>query len=96
MPFINPAFSRTAIGFNLPRLAAFILTLSIVALVAMLIIDYRNNPRHSHSTLRKLLFPLEFLLLPFAGFFLSTLPAIFSHTHLMLGKRLEYKVTEKV
>lgn len=96
MPFVNPVFSRTAIGYNLPRLASLILTLSIVALIAMIIIDYRNNPKHSHSALRKLLFPLEFLLLPFAGFFLSTLPAIFSHTHLMLGRRLEYKVTEKI
>lgn len=96
VPFVNPVFTRTAIGYNLPKLAGFILTLSLVALIAMVLIDYRSNPRHSHSTLRKLLFPFEFLLLPFAGFFLSTLPAIFSHTHLMLGKRLEYKVTEKI
>jgi cellulose synthase/poly-beta-1,6-N-acetylglucosamine synthase-like glycosyltransferase len=96
MPFINPVFSRTSIGFSLPGLSSLILTLSIVALIAMIFIDYRNNPKHSHSTLRKLLFPLEFLLLPFVGFFLSTLPAIFSHTHLMLGKRLEYKVTDKI
>jgi len=96
MPFINPVFSRTAIGFSLPRLASLILTLSIVALIAMIVIDYRNNPKHSHSTLRKLLFPFEFFLLPLVGFFLSALPAILSHTHLMLGKRLEYKVTEKI
>lgn len=96
MPFINPVFSRTSIGYNLPRIAGFILTLSLIALVAMVIIDFKNNPKHAHSKLRILIFPFEFLLLPFAGFFLSTLPAIFSHTHLMLGKRLEYKVTEKV
>ncbi len=96
MPFVNPVFTRTTIGYNLPRLAGFILTLCLVSLGSMIIIDYRNNPKHSHSTLRKILFPLEFLLLPFAGFFLSTLPAILSHTTLMLGKRIEYKVTEKL
>jgi hypothetical protein len=33
--------------------------------------------------------------MPLVGFFLSALPALISHTALMLGKRLEYKVTEK-
>jgi hypothetical protein len=31
-----------------------------------------------------------------AGLFLSTIPAMVSHTKLMFGKRMEYKVTEKV
>lgn len=96
MPFINPVFTRTTIGYNLPRLAGFILTICLLSLVCMIIIDYKNNPKHSHSKIKGLIFPFEFLLLPFAGFFLSTLPAILSHTYLMLGKRIEYKVTEKV
>jgi len=67
-----------------------------LSLVSMIIIDYKNNPKHSHSKIKGIIFPFEFLLLPFAGFFLSTLPAMISHTYLMLGKRIEYKVTEKV
>lgn len=96
MPFINPAFTRTSLGYNVPRLAGFILTLCLLALFAMIVIDFRHNPKNMHSTARKLLFPLEFFLLPVAGFFLSTIPAILSHTYLMLGKRIEYKVTEKL
>ena len=96
MPFVNPVFARTTIGYTLPQLAGFILTICLVSLASMIIIDYRNNPKHTKSKLRKIIFPLEFLLLPFAGFFLSTLPAILSHTTLMLGKRIEYKVTEKL
>lgn len=96
MPFVNPVFTRTAIGYNVPKLAGFILTICLLSLFSMIIIDYRHNPKNSHSTFKKLLFPFEFLLLPFAGFFLSTLPAILSHTTLMLGKRIEYKVTEKL
>lgn len=96
MPFINQEFLRTAIGYNLPRLAGFILSLCLIAVVIMIIVDFRNNPKHIQSTLRKLLFPLELVLLPLAGFFLSTIPALLSHTTLMLGKRLEYKVTEKI
>lgn len=97
MPFVNPVFTRTTLGYNLPRLAGFILTLCLVATVAMIIIDYRQRPKHHRtSKKRQLLFPLEFLLLPIVGFFLSALPALISHTQLMLGKRLEYKVTEKL
>ncbi len=98
MPFINPVFSRTTLGYNLPRIAGLILTLSAIATFAMIFIDYKNRPKEAKpkSRIRQILFPLEFLLLPVVGFFLSTLPALISHTQLMLGKRLEYKVTEKV
>lgn len=97
MPFINPVFTRTSLGYNLPKLAGLILTLCLLATFAMLIIDFRQRPKHiKYSKKRQLLFPLEFLLLPIVGFFLSALPALISHTQLMLGKRLEYKVTEKL
>lgn len=97
MPFINPVFSRTALGYNLPRLAGLILTFCLLATVGMILIDFRQRPKHSKvSKKRQLLFTLEFFLLPVVGFFLSALPALISHTQLMLGKRLEYKVTEKL
>lgn len=97
IPFVNPVFSRTSLGYNLPKLAGTILTLCLFATLIMIGIDFRNRP-HSKgvSKLKYFLFPLEFLLLPIAGFFLSTLPALISHTQLMLGKRIEYKVTEKL
>jgi len=97
MAIINPVYSRTALGFSLPQLAGSILSIALVALLAMLFIDYKNRPSNKHLPFyRKVLFPLEFLLMPFVGFFLSALPALISHTQLMLGKRLEYKVTDKV
>ncbi|HLD01792.1 MAG TPA: hypothetical protein VJC10_02850 [Patescibacteria group bacterium] len=97
MPFINPVFSRTALGYSLPRIAGIILTSCLISLFAMIFIDYKNRPEHIHlSFKRKLLFPFEFILMPLVGFFLSALPALISHTQLMRGKRLEYKVTEKV
>lgn len=97
MPFVNPVFSRTTLGYNLPRLAGFILTFCLFATLVMIIIDYRNRPKHATSSrTRQLLFPLEFILLPIVGFFLSALPALISHTQLMLGKKLEYRSTEKL
>jgi hypothetical protein len=39
---------------------------------------------------------LEFALMPVIGFFFSALPGLDAHTRLMLGKYIEYRVTEKV
>ncbi len=97
IPFVNPVFTRTTLGYRMPQLAGSILTLCLFATLAMIVIDFRNRPHAKNvSKLKQFLFPLEFVLLPIAGFFLATLPAIISHTQLMLGKRIEYKVTEKV
>lgn len=96
MPFVNPAFSRTEIGFILPRLAGSILTSTVLAIFALMYIDYKNRPENNKLPLRrKIFFPLEFILMPLVGFFLSALPALISHTLLMFGKRMEYKVTDK-
>lgn len=97
MAILNPVFSRTSLGYYLPQLAGFLLSSCLVALMVMLYIDFKNRPENARLPFRrKLLFPLEFLLMPVVGFFLSSLPALISHTQLMMGKRLEYKVTEKV
>ncbi len=96
MAVINPVYSRTALGYSLPQVAGFILNFCLIALLGMLYLDYKSRPDNQHlSWKQKILFPFEFLLMPIVGFFLSALPALISHTQLMLGKRLEYKVTDK-
>lgn len=96
MPFLNPVYSRTSLGYMLPQIAGLILTSTLFAIVALIIIDYRSRPKNMPLPWwRHIIFPLEFILMPLVGFFLSALPALISHTHLMLGKRLEYKVTDK-
>src|SRR6185437_1986858 len=40
MAIINPVYSRTTLGFSLPQVAGSILSISLVALLAMLFIDY--------------------------------------------------------
>lgn len=96
--FINPIFSRSNLGYNLPHISGFILTLCLFSLFVMIYVDFdlRSKKYSETSKLRQFMFPLEFVLMPVAGFFLSTLPALVSHIQLLLGKRLEYKVTEKV
>jgi cellulose synthase/poly-beta-1,6-N-acetylglucosamine synthase-like glycosyltransferase len=94
----NPAFGRTALGYTVPKLSSFILTISLTSLVIMLIIDnIQKPPRPKEVPLwRQLVTPFEFILMPIAGFFFSALPGLDAHTRLMLGKYIEYRVTEKV
>ncbi len=97
-PLLNEDFNRTVIGKTLPQVASFLLTLSLVSMIVVIIIDALNRPpRPNKRNIFSYIFqPLEFALLPIIGFFFSALPGIDAHTRLMLGKYIEYKVTEKV
>ncbi|MBI2622340.1 glycosyltransferase family 2 protein [Candidatus Microgenomates bacterium] len=96
--FLNPKFAKTTLGYSLSQLSGFVLSLCLLALLVIIIIDFKERPKRPEyvSKLRYLLSPFEFILTPIAGFFLSTLPAIIAHTRLMFDKRIEYKVTEKL
>lgn len=95
---LNPAFAQTVMGQNMPRLAFGLLTISWVFLAVILIIDFRQRPkRDDNATLfKRLLMPFEFVMMPVATLIFTALPGIDAHTRLMLGKYLEYRVTEKV
>lgn len=97
-PLLNPEFNRTVIGKTLPQVTSTLLTLSLVSMVVIFVLDAINRPPrpNKRNVFSYILQPLEFLLLPLIGFFFSALPGIDAHTRLMLGKYIEYKVTEKV
>lgn len=95
---LNPDFGRTALGHTIPRLSSFVLTVALAFLVVMIIIDniYKPKRPEGYPLWRAILIPFEFVLMPIAGFFFTALPGLDAHTRLMLGKYLEYRVTEKV
>lgn len=95
---LNPAFGRTALGYTVPKVSSFLLTIALGFLVIMLFFDYVYKPKRPNTfpLWRAILFPLEFVLMPVAGFFFGALPGLDAHTRLMLGKYIEYRVTEKV
>ena len=97
-PLLNPDFNRTVIGKTLPQVTSTLLTLSLISMIVVFIVDAINRPArpNKRNPFSYILQPLEFLLLPIIGFFFSALPGIDAHTRLMLGKYIEYKVTEKV
>lgn len=97
-PIINQNFARTQLGARLAQLSSGILTFSIVFLVIMIILDLRSKPqRPPHYPKWKIpILYLQWFTLPIVSFFLSALPGLDAHTRLMLGKRLKYRVTEKI
>lgn len=95
---LNRRFSRTVMGHTLPKLSSAILSFTLVFLVVILVINAKQRPPRPKKfpRWRSWLLPLEFVLMPVAGFFFNALPGLDAHTRLMLGKYLEYRVTEKV
>lgn len=97
-PIVNPTFNRTVLGFILPQLTGFILTLATAMLILYIYLDFKLRHKLNQKTkLRHLpLFFVQWYLLPVVSFILSSLPALDAHTRLLFGKKIQYKVTEKV
>jgi cellulose synthase/poly-beta-1,6-N-acetylglucosamine synthase-like glycosyltransferase len=97
-PLVNRAFARTVLGHNLAQISSGILTLSTIFLIIVFIIDWRIKPPPpaAYAKWKLPLLYLQWLTLPIISFFLSALPGLDAHTRLLLGKRLEYRVTEKI
>lgn len=97
-PVINPVFSRSALGYNLPRMAGFILTITTLFLLVLITIDAKSRPKKpdNYPIAKTPLLIFQWILLPVISFFFSSLPALEAHTRLLFGKRLEYKVTKKI
>jgi hypothetical protein len=95
---LNPAFGRTVLGYTVPKLSSMVLTFALGFLAVMMIIDRFYKPKRPKDfpLWRAFLMPFEFVLMPITGFFFGALPGLDAHTRLMLGKYIEYKVTEKV
>lgn len=95
---LNPQFGRTALGFTVPKISSYVLSLSLMFLLVLIVLDriYKPHRPEEVPAWRALISPLEFILMPVAGFFFSALPGIDAHTRLMMGKYIEYKVTEKI
>lgn len=97
-PLVNPIFKRTVMGFFLPKLSSLILTISSSLLLVFLYFDFKIRERMNIKT-KPTSIPLLFIqwyFLPIISFLFSSLPALEAHTRMLLGKKLEYKVTEKI
>lgn len=97
-PLINPVFKRTVLGFILPQLSGLILTFASLLLILYVYLDIKLRQKVNLKTKLNavpLLF-IQWYFLPLVSFLFSSLPALESHTRLLFGKKIKYKVTEKV
>lgn len=96
--FINPNFQRTSIGFALPQITSGLMSVTLLFLLVLLWVDSMQRPKRTNDVpwWKPMLAPFEFILMPVVGFVFGALPGLDAHTRLMLGRYLEYRVTEKV
>lgn len=97
LPFINPAFKQTVIGYNFPHLSSYILTVSLLGLFTSVWVETKLTPPRPKlwPWWKKALTPLQWLLTPFLIIIFGTIPALDAQTRLMLGKYLSFQVTVK-
>ena len=95
---VNPVFKQTTLGYNLPKIARLILSVCLVFLIIMIVIDRALRPKIPKEAISRwynFRENIQWFLMPIATFFMNILPGLDSQTRLMLGKRIEYQVTEK-
>ena len=84
--------------FNLGRISALIFQLATANVLLMIgttaFLLFRTKPKVSLR--RKLLYPVEWVLLPVITLFFSGLPALHAQTRLMLRKPLDFWTSEKM
>ena len=95
---INPTYAHTQLGMWQSSLISAILGLTAPCLVLVIFVDWRLRPQHpeGEDAIDVLIGWASFALLPVIGLVLCALPALDAHTRLLFGRRLEYRVTEKV
>jgi len=95
---INPVFKQTTLGYNLPKVADYVLTICLVFLFIIITLDMALRPKQNYRLAwwQYLLEYSQWILMPVATLLMAILPALESQTRLLLGKRLEYKVADKV
>src|SRR5438270_486210 len=95
---VNPSFAQSQMGIWQSSLASAIMGLCLPCLILVIVVDWRLRPQHpdGEDAIDVLIGWMSFALLPFVGLALCALPALDAHSRLLLGRRLEYRVTEKV
>ncbi|HEV7664734.1 MAG TPA: glycosyltransferase family 2 protein [Chloroflexota bacterium] len=95
---VNPAFAHSPLGMWQTNIVSTIMGLCLPCLLLVIVVDWRLRPEHpdGEDPIDVLIGWASFALLPVFGLLLCALPALDAHTRLLFGRRLEYRVTEKV
>jgi hypothetical protein len=94
---VNPRFSYTVLGSNLPKISSSLIQLTLFFFVVTILLDRYIRPvKNQKKNLVQSLFGfVEWFLQPIVGTMLVVLPGVEAHTRLLFGKYLEYYLTKK-
>jgi len=90
-------FANSVIYYNAPRITNTIFHLASLSLLTSILLSLALLPKDPtrHRLSQKIGHALEWLLIPFILLFLSALPALDAQTRLMLGRYMEFWVSDK-
>ncbi len=96
LPFLAPSFAASPTGQELAELASAAYTACLPSLGVLIWLNWKLMPPGGERSVREAAaFLVSWLCLPLVGFVLVALPAVDAHTRLLLGRYLQYQVTEK-
>ena len=95
--FINKDFSQSVVAHNMSVISSWILTAAFIGLFSTIYVHERTVPKRpaSWNVLQKTWSYIQWALVPIVLITIATLPAIDAQTRLMLGKYMEFRVTNK-
>jgi len=95
--FAGREFSNSVLYYSAPRIRGIIFRLASLSLMTTILLSLCLLPkkRVKNPLLRKIGLTIEWLFVPLIFIFLSALPALDAQTRLMLGKQMEFWVTQK-
>jgi len=96
-PLINKEFSHTVFGQKLPKVSSFMLTLTSLAFILTIVIDFFIKPRREHkiSIFQMVTEQIQWITLPVVSIVFGAIPGLDAQTRLLFAKYLEYRLTEK-
>lgn len=96
--FGGERFNQTVLALKLPKVLGYLMTFSMFGLVVSMFLSLLllPPPPFKAGILRRLAMVLQWLLAPLIAIPLGAFPMIDAQTRMMLGKYMEFQVTEKV
>jgi len=94
---LNASFRTTVMAYKMPGVVSYLLTFAGIGVVVYAIITFTIIPRpRKHITWKYISLLFQWLFVPLASIFLSSIPALEAQMRLLFNKKLEYKVSPKV
>lgn len=94
---LNESFRATNISYTLPSLMFILFNLSTIMLIFIVTIEYRIAPKRPQN--KGFFFNMftfaQWILMPYVGFVLSSIPALDAQTRLIFNKRIQYVESRK-